>query len=80
MATTWERKAKAVIKKTLDYYQNEIDMGLFTESELRRILSKKYPFGERLHHPYKVWLRCVDEAIADVFGDSEQLDLFERRA
>lgn len=26
------------------------------EKELRRLLSRAYPFGERAHHPYKIWL------------------------
>lgn len=80
MATTWERKARAVINPTIAHLKRDIEKGAITEAELRQILSKKYPFGERLHHPYKVWLRCVDEAIADVFGDLEQLDLFEEIA
>lgn len=67
MATTWERKARAVINPTIAYLKRDIDDGTSNETELRRILSKKYPFGERLHHPYKIWLRCVDEAIAELF-------------
>jgi hypothetical protein len=76
MATTWERKAQAVISKTIAHLRRDIESGQISEAELRRILSKKYPFGERAHHPYSVWRRCVDGAIADAFGDETQLDLF----
>lgn len=31
--------------------------------ELKAILSKAYPFGERQYHPYKVWLREVKRAV-----------------
>ena len=77
MATTWERKAFAVINPTISCLQREINNGSMSESELRRILSKKYPFGERKQHPYSVWRRCVDEAIADAFSGAEQMELME---
>jgi hypothetical protein len=32
-------------------------------SALRKALSAAYPFGEREHWPYKVWLACVREAL-----------------
>ena len=75
MATTWEKKAKAVIAPTIANLQYLIDNGSMSETELRRILSKKYPFGERKQHPYSVWRRCVDEAIADAFSGESQLDM-----
>lgn len=25
-------------------------------NELRKLISEKYPFGQRQYHPYKVWL------------------------
>lgn len=76
MATTWERKAFAVINPTIANLQYLIDNGSMGEQELRRIISKKYPFGERKQHPYSVWRRCVDEAIADAFSGAEQMDMF----
>ena len=76
MTTTWERKAKAVINPTIAFLQSEIDNGSMSEGELRRIISRKYPFGERKQHPYAIWRRCVDEAIADVFSGENQIDLF----
>ena len=76
MATTWEKKAFAVINPTIANLRYLIDNGSMSESELRRIISKKYPFGERKQHPYSVWRRCVDEAIADAFSGAEQMDMF----
>ena len=32
---------------------------------------------ERKQHPYSVWRRCVDEAIADAFSGAEQMELME---
>lgn len=26
------------------------------KKELRKLISKAYPYGERAHHPYKIWL------------------------
>lgn len=65
--TTWERKSKAVISLTITHLSRDIERGNIDEHDLRRILSKKYPFGERVQ-PYKIWLRCVNDAIFDVFG------------
>ncbi len=76
MATTWERKALNVINPTIAYLRRDIESGRIGEAELRRILSRKYPFGERAQHPYSVWRRCVNNAIADAFSDEHQLDLF----
>ena len=77
MATTWERKAFAVINPTIANLQYLINNGSMSEQELRRIIQKKYPFGERKQHPYSVWRRCVDEAIADAFSGAEQMELME---
>ena len=77
MATTWERKAFAVINPTIANLQYLIDNGSMGEAELRRIIYKKYPFGERKQHPYSVWRRGVEEAIADAFSGAEQMELME---
>lgn len=37
-------------------------------AELRKELNKVYPFNEREHHPYKIWLAVVNEALDSVFG------------
>ncbi len=34
-----------------------------TAGELRKLVSKAYPFGERKHWPYKQWLREVNERL-----------------
>lgn len=37
-----------------------------SESELRKLISAEYPFGERAYHPYKIWCdevtRCLIQA------------------
>ena len=62
---TWERKSKSVINSTIGHLKRDIGSGSINESELKRILSRKYPFGERAQHPYKIWLRCIDEALTE---------------
>lgn len=34
------------------------------ESTLRKKISEAYPFGERAHHPYKIWLSEVKLQVA----------------
>ena len=34
------------------------------ERELRRLVSEAYPFGERKHWPYTVWLDVVAKEVA----------------
>lgn len=51
-----------------------------TGEELRALLHEAYPFGERKHHPYKVWLSCVRDAchIEKKARSVESLPLFEQ--
>jgi len=60
---TWERKAEAVINSTIANLDRDIESGSIDKAELRRILARNYPFGERAQHPYKIWLRCIEEAL-----------------
>jgi len=60
---TWERKAEAVIHSTIANLDRDIESGSIDKAELRRILARNYPFGERAQHPYKIWLRCIDKAL-----------------
>jgi hypothetical protein len=46
---TWREYANKVIQ----------DNPNMAEEELKRLISKAYPFGERKYHPYKIWLDCV---------------------
>ena len=74
---TWERKANAVISSTIGHLKRDIESGSIDEAELKRILSKKYPFGERAQHPYRIWLRCIDEALANQFASAQQSSLMQ---
>lgn len=78
---SWEQKSLAIINPTINILRRDCENGAITEKDLRRILSKKYPFGQRTNHPYKIWCKCVNLAIEDVFGveqeSIEQLPLFE---
>lgn len=46
---TWRDKAATVISDVIR--QNP---GM-EQKELRKLISAAYPFGERKHHPYKIW-------------------------
>jgi hypothetical protein len=77
---SWEQKSLAIINPTVNLLRSDCEKGIITEREFRNILSKKYPFGQRTNHPYKIWCKCVNLAIADVFGakqtEIDQLPLF----
>jgi hypothetical protein len=77
---SWEQKSLAIINPTVSLLRKDCENGIVSERELRSILSKKYPFGQRANHPYKIWCKCVNLAIADVFGakqtEIDQLPLF----
>jgi hypothetical protein len=78
---SWEQKSLAIINPTINLLRNDCESGSISEQDLRRILSKKYPFGQRTNHPCQIWCKCVNLAIADVFGSKQteidQLPLFE---
>lgn len=42
-----------------------------TEKDVQAALSAGYPFGERSNHPYKIWLKCVEEYLAGRFPKGE---------
>jgi hypothetical protein len=54
----WEQRAWQTIRPIVDANPNASD------GALRKLLSQAYPFGGRDYWPYRVWLRCVREAIA----------------
>lgn len=58
----WKEQAQAVIHALLKEFNGS------TATELRRLLNQHYPFGQRKHHPYKVWCSEVNNAIAFKFG------------
>lgn len=50
MSGTWRDIARPVIQKVIAEYEGN------DNNELKKLISKKYPFGERQYHPYKIWL------------------------
>ncbi len=50
MSVSWRDAAAPVIAKALADTKGK------PEAEIRKALFDAYPFGERAHHPYAVWL------------------------
>jgi hypothetical protein len=46
----WRTRARPVIQRVLKETEGK------PEDEIRRAIRDAYPFGERRHHPYKIWL------------------------
>lgn len=70
VAVTWALYAKQTIDRVLAKFCK--DKGLAfrpkkfspaDQNELRALLREAYPFGERAHWPYTVWLREVRRAL-----------------
>ena len=59
MKGIWEVRAMNNIRQVV-----ENNPGL-NGKELRRAISKAYPFGERKDHPYRIWLRTVKRYMAE---------------
>lgn len=57
MKSPWRVKSAQVIYKII-----KENSGI-TIKELRKKISKAYPFGERKYHPYKIWLDEVRIAL-----------------
>ena len=49
MSRSWRDIARPVIANVLKENEGK------DEKEIRKALRDAYPFGERLHHPYKIW-------------------------
>jgi hypothetical protein len=47
---TWRDIARPIIAATLE------QAAAMSEKEKRKALREAYPFGQREHHPYKIWL------------------------
>lgn len=52
MTSYWRSVARPIIAKVIAEHGKD-------HPQIRRLISKAYPFGPREHHPYKVW---CDEA------------------
>lgn len=47
---TWRKSAAPLIMEVI---KNNPDLSI---KDLKKLISKEYPFGERRYHPYKIWL------------------------
>lgn len=56
--SSWKEESMQIIRNVLKDNEHS------TEQELKRALKDAYPFGERKHWPYKIWLDCVRRALA----------------
>jgi len=52
----WRRAAAIIIDRV------KKDNPTATQTELKRLVSQAYPWGERRGHPYKMWLKEVKAA------------------
>ena len=57
----WRDKASAVIQQVIQQNPGA------DEKTLRTLISQAYPYGQREHHPYKIWLDEVKKAMARTF-------------
>jgi hypothetical protein len=46
----WRRAAAQIITRVLEEHASKPDV------EVRAALRAAYPFGQRQHHPYRIWL------------------------
>lgn len=54
------RIAESTIKDGYEILK-ECDSSRSDEEIVRKISREFYPFGEREMHPYKMWLKCIEE-------------------
>lgn len=47
---TWREHCAPIIHEVLERTRGK------PEKDIKQALREAYPFGEHLHHPYKVWL------------------------
>lgn len=55
--STWRAYATPIIRQVI------ADNKGLPEKELRRLISKAYPFGQRSMHPYKIWCDEVNRQL-----------------
>lgn len=78
MKSPWREHARKVISKVLAENHGA------DKKVIAKKLREVYPFGERLHHPYKIWLDEIKVQTKqrrfgkrDNFVPKEQLKLFK---
>ena len=62
MAETWRDIARPIVAAAIK------KSGHLPYKELKRAVSKAYPFGEREYHPYKIWLNEVQRQLTVHFN------------
>jgi len=67
MNWTWRDKCKPIIAKVIEENKE------LPEKELRKKISAEYPFYEREHHPYKIWLSEVKTQLTRHFIKEKQI-------
>lgn len=67
MARTWRESAAPIIKKIMDENPD------IPEKELKKIISKAYPFGLRQYHPYKIWCDEVKKQLLRRYIKEKQM-------
>lgn len=78
MSSKWREIAARTIQQVIDDNPN------LSAGELRKAISNAYPFGQRAHHPYKIWLDEVKRRLSprklptrkECVSDPNQPDLF----
>lgn len=58
----WRLRSRVVIREVMDRMKGQ------DPKEIRKAVSKAYPFGERSMWPYKLWLEEVRRAMKEVDG------------
>jgi len=71
---TWREHARPIIAKTLRDNKGK------SEKEIRKALRDAYPYGQRKHHPYKIWCDEIKvqrgQKVSNTFIDPSQTKLF----
>lgn len=55
--SSWRPIARRVIQRVI------AEVGRDDEARLRKAISAAYPFGDRKHYPYKIWLDEVQRQL-----------------
>ena len=66
---SWREQAKASVDAVMKTLPDDT-----TIKDARKALRASYPFYERLHYPYKVWLEEVAKALANRYEEAAPKD------
>jgi hypothetical protein len=67
----WRSKAAAVITQAIAEGKAQ---GL-EDKELKKFVNKRYPFGMRQYHPYKIWLDEMNKQLATPKSSTGKLEM-----